>query len=480
MDINYHVTPTFSRIHRDFNPYIFVMGPVRSGKSSGCVFHCFLNACAQKPDSDGIRHSRYLIVRDTYPALKTTILKTWISWFKDRIKITYDIPIRAEIKYALDDGTSIDMELVLIGVDNAQQVEKLRSLEVTGCHINEAASVDREVFQMIKTRIGQYPSEKDGGAVHPFIICDYNAVDTDHWLYKLAEEQRPEGHSFYRQPAAILLVNGNYVINPEAENITRMENGVEIKGVDPDRYMMMCMGSDPDFIYVNLMNNYGDVRHGKPVYKDYNDLDHLAKHELQAVEGVPLIIGMDQGLTPAAVFTQQQLDGTVLVLREITTTDCGLKEFCQDYLWPTIDTYFPKHKKNFHVVCDPATVQRSMNDARAGTDILRECGIPFRTAKTNSFMARKEAVTHFLRLNRKFYLDPRCKVLRKGFLSEYKFDEMRSSQSDIFKDKPAKNEYSHPHDALQYAMLEYYHNASKKHLRYTRKQYKAGSEIGGY
>lgn len=458
---------------------IFITG--NSGKSSGCVFHCFLNACRQKPDEHGVRHSKYLIVRDTYPAIKSTILVTWISWFKDKIKITYDTPIKAEIKYGLDDGTTIHMELVLIGVSSAQEVEKLRSLEVTGCHINEAASIDKEVFEMIKTRVGHFPAEKDGGAVDPFILADYNAVDTEHWLYKLAEETRPEGHSFYRQPPAVLLVDGKYVVNPEAENITRtLPDGSVIKGIDPERYMMMCMGSDPDFIYVNIMNNYGDVRHGRPVFKDYNDSEHCSTKMLKASKGAQLIIGMDQGLTPAAVFTQQLPDGSVQILREITTKDCSLQEFCQDYLWPTIKLEFPEFEKNFHVICDPATVQRSMNDSKAGTDVIRECGIPFRTAKTNNFIARKEAVTHFLRLSHKFTLDSRCKMLRKGFLSEYKFEEIRAAQSGNFKETPAKNEYSHVHDALQYAMLEYYHEGKKKRPVVRRNRYKVASGVGGY
>jgi len=481
MQIDYRVTPTFSRVHLDTNPFLFIMGPVRSGKSSGCVFHCFLNACKQKPDFNGVRHSRYAVIRSTYPALKSTVLKTWISWFKDKIKITYDIPIRAEIKYALGDGTSLHMEIWFIAVDSAQNVEKLRSLEVTGSHINEAKEIDKEVFQMLKTRVGQYPATKDGGAVDPFIILDYNAVPTDHWLYAVAEEERPVGHSFYRQPPAMLLINGDYVINPDAENITRvLPDGTKIDGVDPDKYSMMVMGNDPDFIYVNILNNYGEVRAGKPVYKDYNDTDHCAQHDLFPMVGAQLVIGMDQGLTPAAVICQQQPDGKLLILDEITTTDCSLQEFCNDMIWPMMKGKYSQFEKNFYVVCDPATVQRSMNDSKAGTDIIRESGLPFRTAKTNAFTARREAVVHFLRLKDKFMVSPACKSLRKGFLSEYKFEEIRSSQTDLFKEKPAKNEFSHVHDALQYAVLEFYHMKSKTRPKVNRKKYKSGSEIGGY
>ena len=44
MDIDYQVLPTFAKIHRDPNPFLFVMGPVGSGKSSGCIFQAFFNA----------------------------------------------------------------------------------------------------------------------------------------------------------------------------------------------------------------------------------------------------------------------------------------------------------------------------------------------------------------------------------------------------------------------------------------------------
>lgn len=471
MDINYVVSETFGQVHQDKNLYQFIMGPVGSGKSSGCIFHCFLNACKQVPDIHGVRHSRYVVVRATYPALKSTTLKSWISWFKDKIKITYDIPIRAEIKYDLEDGTKLHMEVLFIAVDSEQNVEKLRSLEVTACHINEASEIDEAVFQMIKTRIRRYPAKKDGGSVDPFIILDYNAVSTDHWLYRLAEEDRPEGHSFYRQPPAVLFVNGKYVVNPKAENLEHLVEGY---------YEGMCLGNDHDFIYVNVMNNYGEVRKGKPVYKDYNDADHCSTLDLKPIAGAQLVIGMDQGLTPAAAICQQCPDGSILVLDEITTTDCSLQEFCHDLLWPLIKNKYKDFIKNFYVVCDPATMQRSMNDSKAGTDIIRESGLPYRTAKTNAFTARREAVTHFLRLKNKFKLSPSCKSLRKGFLSEYKYEEVRASQTDAFKEKPAKNEFSHVHDALQYAMLEFYHNKDRKRPVIRRKKYQSGSTIGGY
>lgn len=492
LQINYKVVPTFARVHRDDNLYLFIRGPVGSGKSSGCIMHLFLNALMQHPDHNRVRNSRYAVIRSTYPALKSTVIKSWISWFKDRIKVTYDTPIRGVIRFGdLGDGTSLNMELLFIAVNDEQSVEKLRSLELTGAHCNEAAELTPELFEMLKTRVNRFPARKDGGAVNPQIVFDYNSVSTNHWLYELAEVERPEKHSFYSQPPAVKILDpkedaggrevatdsiGNrYVVNYDADNIDMTGE----TGVAPSYYLNQVFGGDPDFISVNLMNNYGEVRSGRPVYKDYEDREHLAEEEIKPLNGAPIIVGVDQGLTPAAVFVQQAPDGSLLVLDEITTEDCSLQEFCEEHLWPLIHRKYKKWKNEIVLVVDPATVQRSMNDAKAGTEIIKEAGFNYRTAKTNVATERREAVIYFLRRKGKFKLSPTCKVLRSGFISGYHYEEMRSAQSTMFKDKPAKNEYSHPHDALQYAVLEFY-SKPRKRLANFKKTYRAASSVGGY
>ncbi len=451
------------------------MGPVGSGKSTGCIFHALLNAMRQKPDKNGVRHCRHLVVRATYPSLRASTIKSWISWFKDKIQMTYGTPITGRIKYPLGDGTTVDLEVLFTAVDDDQSAEKLRSLEVTSVHINEAAEISEYTFTMLKTRFNRYPAKKDGGCVNPFIILDYNAVSTDHWLYKLAEEIKPERHSFYKQPPAVIkLEDGSYVVNPRADNA---------ENLDEEYYSTNVLGADPDFINVNVMNNYGEVCSGRPVYKDYEDHDHYSCEPMLPLRDVPVIIGVDQGLTPAACFTQQAPDGRVLVFDEITTLDCSLQEFCQDHLWPKITTKYPWITGNFTLVVDPAAKQRSMNDAKAGVEVLRDNGFAVRTAKSNTFTDRKEAVVHFLRLRDKFKVGENCPVLRKGFLAEYKFEESRRVHGIMYKDKPMKNEYSHIHDALQYAMMEYVHKKPRNTFAQQikdRRKYKAASNIGGY
>ncbi len=504
MDIVYAVSPTFQKVHKDTNPYIFVMGPVGSGKSSGCIWHAFFNAMRQTPDENGVRKYRHLVVRATYPELRASVIKTWIEWFKDKLKLTYTMPIVGRLVYPLADGTTVDMEILFTAVDSAQTVEKLRSLEVSSIHINEAAEIPEGVFTLLKTRFKRYPAmprsverafavlqdeelpDDACGVVNPFIIMDYNAVNTEHWLYKLAEITKPDKHSFYKQPAAVLQKSGPgdsiiYEVNPQAENLTNLVAGY---------YEDQVHGSPEDFIRVNLMNQYGDVRHGRPVYKDYNDSKHYIDKTYTPVKSTVINIGLDLGLTPAAVFTQQDSTGRVVVFDEIVTEDCSISEFLEEKLWPRITKKYTAWLRNYCIYVDPAARQRSSLDAVSPLQFMRNRRLNVKIARTNDPLRRIDAVAAYLRTPEKFSLHDGCPVIRRGFISGYMYKKIANSE-DRYRESPDKNEFSHVHDALQYAVLAYEPPSQRRHQvgirdvlgkgRYpTRSRYRVPSSIGGY
>jgi len=453
--LDYNVIPTFAQVHQDHAKYIFIRGPVGSGKSSGCIWQCFLAALEQTPNLNGIRRTKFGVLRASYPALKSTVIKSWQDWFGSLLNIVYDIPIRGEIRMALPDGTHVEMDLVFIALDREEDVNKLQSLELTACHVNEAHEMPPGVIQMLKSRVNRYPAMREGGADKSFIICDYNSVHSKHWLYALAEEDKPPKHSFYVQPPALLLApkgttevydtSGNYyMFNPDAENIENLPD---------DYYPDMILGADADWVNVFVMNNYGDVRSGKPVYKDYIDNIHCSDKLIKPLTGVPLIIGMDMGLTPAAAFMQLTPMGKLNIIDEIVTEDCSIKEMCNEYIWPRIRNVYAKY--SFHLVLDPAAAARSQNDKVAAMHIVKKSGLPFRLAKTNNPLARRESVISFLRKLNGFSLGPNCVYMRKGFISEYKYERRSlTNVESMFKEKPEKNIYSHIHDAAQYGALE--------------------------
>jgi hypothetical protein len=58
-----------------------LMGPFGSGKSSGCLWDIVNRALKQKPGPDGIWRSRWAIIRNSYPQLRDTTIRTVHQWF---------------------------------------------------------------------------------------------------------------------------------------------------------------------------------------------------------------------------------------------------------------------------------------------------------------------------------------------------------------------------------------------------------------
>jgi hypothetical protein len=208
-----------------------------------------------------------------------------------------------------------------------------------------------------------------------------------------------------------------------------------------------------------ILNNYGELRSGKPVYAEYYDDIHYSPKLTEPIHGVPIIIGMDLGLTPAAAFMQLTPMGALNIFDEIVTEDCSIRSFVNDHLKPHILNNYPKH--NYELLIDPSASIRSQNDAKSAAEVIKECGLHFRTAKTNNPIKRREAVIYFLRKVNGLFVGPKCTYIRKGFISEFKFERkrlavmnVRSSNADLFKEKWEKNIYSHIHEAVQYGAIE--------------------------
>ncbi len=62
-----------------------IRGPWGSGKSVACCGKLYLAACLQEPDYAGVRRTRWFVVRNTYPDLQETTIKTWLSWFPEEV-----------------------------------------------------------------------------------------------------------------------------------------------------------------------------------------------------------------------------------------------------------------------------------------------------------------------------------------------------------------------------------------------------------
>ena len=78
--IKYDAPPTLSEF-LDSNAFIrCCIGPVGSGKSSVCVMEILRRACEQAKGLDGVRHTRFVVVRNSYRELRDTTRKTFEAW----------------------------------------------------------------------------------------------------------------------------------------------------------------------------------------------------------------------------------------------------------------------------------------------------------------------------------------------------------------------------------------------------------------
>ncbi len=440
-----------AKFHNDSSFVRGLLGPVGSGKSSTCCIEILARGLAQKPHN-GVRKSRWVVIRNTYPELKSTTIKTWQTWFPENIApIKWDTPITSTMNIPdIGDGTSLEMEVMFMALDRATETGKLRSLELTGGWINEASEVPREIFDMLTQRVGRFPSKIQGGPTWSGVIMDTNPPDDDSWYYRFAEEETPPEWKFFRQPGGLFKdEEGNYQPNPDAENIFNLPNGYTY-------YQNQIAGKQDDWINIFILGNYGTTADGKPVYPEWKDKIHVANDRLEPTRGLPLILGWDFGLTPACVIMQITPRGQVQILQELVSEDMGIRQFANEVVKPVLVNDYAGF--NRFSVGDPSGNIRVATDERTVFQELLEAGIPTEPAPTNDFIPRRESVAYYLTRmadgHPGFLLDPTCKQLRRGFNGRYRFERLKTNGPARFRDRPLKDDYSHIHDALQYACLK--------------------------
>tara|TARA_R110000772_G_scaffold19044_4_gene53536 strand:- start:5868 stop:7388 length:1521 start_codon:yes stop_codon:yes gene_type:complete len=438
-----------------------IRGPVGSGKSVGCCVEIFRRALQQKPNKDGIRRSRWAIIRNTNPQLRTTTIKTWLDWFPEDEwgKFHWSVPYTHWVRQA-----DLELEVLFLALDRPEDVKKLLSLELTGIWINEAREVPKSIIDACTMRVGRFPSMRDGGPSWHGVIADTNAPEEDHWWPIMSGEVpvpdhvpleqarmlvKPDNWSFFVQPAGMIAEkdeNGSvldYVPNKKAENTKNMLKTY---------YHNLIRGKTKSWIDVYVMNELGSIQEGKPVYPSFVSETHIAKEEIPIADGVPLYIGIDFGLTPAAVFGQK-VRGRWLIQSEIVAIDMGIVRFAE-LLRQEIATRFGN--LDVHIYGDPAGDFRAQTDESTPFQILRGAGLRALPAPSNSVDLRLESVSASLNKmvdgKPAFLVDRRCPSLIKGFEGGYSYRRMQVS-GERFDDKPDKNMYSHIHDALQYLML---------------------------
>ena len=153
----YNPSPTAVEFHNDDTFVRGVIAGVGTGKSVMMIQELLLRGYSQAPGVDGVRRTRFGLVRATYPNLRMTTVKTFAEWVSPMLApVRQTAPMTARFSGGLPDGTRFDMEFVFIALENVQDVQKLKSMEFTMIFINEAREVAFEVYDTCKERVWRY------------------------------------------------------------------------------------------------------------------------------------------------------------------------------------------------------------------------------------------------------------------------------------------------------------------------------------
>jgi hypothetical protein len=443
--------PVADAFMQDLSPVSAIMGPVGSGKTTAALVKIVKHAQMQRPSPrDGIRRYKHLIIRDTFTDLQRTIFPSWWQLFpKDAGEWVGGPPAVHKLKF--DDGWGpIHLQVDFMGLGDDRIENLLRGYEMTGFYANEADLLDYGAIDFMFSRTGRYPSAMDGGPTWRGGWMDFNAPEQDHWTYQLLvegiipetePEQKAVGFSFHVQPGGL---------DPDAENKANL----------PANYYERMIGTMPDWRARRLVHNrWGYSRDGKPVYPEFNDSLHVAKHPLEPIVGLPVTVGMDAGGTPAAVFGQTLPNGQERNFAEVVSgPGTGPRRFGEMLLQVMNDRCRHHGIRAFEGIADPSSEYGGDSEGadphwmRVVQDVVK---FPIRPAPTNKPQIRQQALrtplSRMIEGHPGFLMCPTMKVCRKGLNSGYHYRKIQvQGASGRFDTKPHKNNFSHPCEAMEY------------------------------
>jgi hypothetical protein len=446
--------PVILAFHKDRSPVRFLIGPRGSGKSGSGIMEGMTAAAEQTPNRQGLRRSKFLVLRDTYRQLLTTTIPSFKKWLGYATKFSGQYPIIARTHVPLADGTKVDMETTFLAMDGENIIDNLQSFEASFAWINEARGIERpDVVSMVKATCGRFPSKDEEGCKRWFVVGDTNPPDEFHWLYHADMVESVEGWTIFKQVPPLIYKGpvGNYLPKRDLYEPNPAATYARIQNAGYDYWLDMIPGSSDAFIRTMVMGQYGTLVTGKPVYEKSWHEDCISAKPLEIADALTVHVGIDtSGLHPAAVFGQIA-GGRLNIVREIHVEDTPFEEFLEGAFAPFVMEHFPRNPIMCHL--DPSNPRSGIGGKNA-LQIMGKFGYEATLASTNRINARLGAVTYLLQRRNAMSIDPSCKLIIEGFRGKYHYKKMESSGLIVaHRPIPEKNKYADVHDGLQYLSL---------------------------
>lgn len=432
--------PTLRLFHESGAQIRCIVGPVGSGKTSAASW----DVCYYLPqflfERYGMTKTRWAVVRNTYPELRDTTMRTLFEWF------SWGHHKKQENIYTLD-YPDYSVEILFRSCDSPKDIKKFKSLEITGYWIDESIEVGDEIKRMLKTRIGRFPRK----CPVRFGIETTNPPDIEHPTYFNFDWQT---HCPGPMPAEEPLRNHHGFWQPPMENVKNLRDGYYDD-------LRLDYRDNKDWVAVYIEGQPGIMAVGKVVFNNFKRDYHVAKKPL-VWSGGKLYRGWDHsGNVPGCVVLQIPSPRQIQVLTEFHSDKMGIVDFAQ-----TVQTQcnlkFPDARyEDWGDPAGNARFSKREGGFTSNTELIREATKINIRASEQNWEARKESVENQLRMIDGFTIDSSCIRLINGFIGGYHYREL-AARSGVYTDKPEKNKFSHIHDSLQYVMMQIIGNTMEK------------------
>jgi len=452
MQIEFSLVPSVTPFVISEKFISLIVGPVGSTKTTAGIAKIAYHAARMAPCADGIRRSRCVWVRNTREQLRDTSIPDFQKWYMEP---DFGVFEKTNMKFILR-FADVECEVMFRALEDASDVRKLLSLQASFAVFEEYREINPDVFEAMQGRLGRYPDGMmvphkpewgldDKGNPIQGCVTDEGATNKHVW----GMSNPPDADTYWENLLTEPPENVHVTIQPSG-----LSNDADWVHLLPTNYYEdLAIGKSDEYKDVYIHGKFGASLSGKPVFKAFNAAVHLAKEPIK-LSPTTVVIGVDAGLTPAAVFTQYSYEGRVLVLDAITSHDMGALRFIREKLKPLIASKYAG--MTVAVVIDPAAFQRAQTDERTVADIFKSEGFVIRPARSNSITARLAAVESFLTRTVEnksaFLVDPACTELVQALRGKYRYKINTKGERD---EKPEKNAWSHVSDALQYACLHH-------------------------
>lgn len=312
-----------------------IQGPVGSGKTTTLLKSRRRRAIemprsVKKETRHGItghwRLYKLLVVRETYRQLWSTTIPSYLEVFPRELgewsggrgdPVTHVIVFEDELG-----PIEFRVEFMAFG-DNI--IASMRGVQATDIWLNEMDTMPDDVLMVGVGRINRWPGRDHFEGYEARIasfgqICgDFNAPDQDNFTYRVfhnAEAQKEVADALNKALRSAAEENG---VDPDTMPKVEIkffnqpgygEPGAENQhNLAADYYAtqiaLMKLAGRGDMVKRLVYNKITYLKVGDPVFEEeFNRTIHVSTTRLELVPGIPLRIGLDQGLKAAAVVTQ--------------------------------------------------------------------------------------------------------------------------------------------------------------------------------